>query len=136
MSRQDNYSVSVAVDGIRLGVWDTLEGGEVDSEETKYRPGGMAPSVSLGGSTEVANVKVARLYDLARDHSIVHWLVGRVGRGAVTVTVQPLTPDAAAYGAPLVYRGVLKQVKPPEVDSTSSDPAMIELEVTPAGTVA
>lgn len=135
MSRQDQYSVSVTVDGIRLGVWDTLEGGEVDSEETKFKPGGMAPSVSLGGSVEVGNVTVSRLYDLARDHSIVHWLLGRVGRAQVVVSKQPLTADAAAYGSPIVYRGILKSVTPPEVDSTGSDPSMIELEVTPGGSI-
>jgi hypothetical protein len=36
----------------------------------------------------------------------------------------------------LVYRGTLKTVTPPEIDSESSDAAVLEIEVTPAGTVA
>lgn len=142
MSRQDQYSLSMTVDGFRTGVWDKLEGGEVDSEEAKYRPGAMAPMVSLGGSVEVGNLTISRLYNLARDHGAtpaqpggIHWLLGRAGRGQVVINRQPLDADGNAFGSPLVYTGTLKTVTPPEVDSESSDAALLECEITPAGTV-
>jgi hypothetical protein len=50
MSRLDQYNVTVSLDGTPLGTFDKMTGGEIDSEETKYKPGGMAPQVSLGGS--------------------------------------------------------------------------------------
>jgi len=135
MSRQDQYAVSMTVDGTKFGVFDKLSGGEIDSEETKYKPGGMAPPVSLGGSVEVGNLTISRLYVLNRDHDTIHWLISRVGKGQVVVSRQPLDVDGNAYGRPLVYTGTLKTVTPPEVDSESSDAALVECEITPAGTV-
>lgn len=138
MSRKDMYDVTVTVDGRQLGgnnTFDTMTGGEVDSDELKYKPGGMAPMVSLGGTTTVGQVVIGRLYDLKRDHPLIHWLISRVGKGNVVVKKQPLDVDGNAYGRPLVYTGKLKRVLPPEVDSTSTDAAIVELEVTPAGTV-
>jgi hypothetical protein len=136
MSRQDQYAVTLTVDGVPLGVFDALEGGEVDSEETKYRPGGMGSPITLGGSVEVGNLTLGRLYVLNRDHDRIHWLISRAGKGTCVVSRQPLDVDGNAYGRPLVYTGTLKAVTPPEVDSESSDAAKIELEITPAGTVA
>src|SRR5262245_50188285 len=126
MSRQDQYAITVNVDGRDFGVtsWDKLSGGESDSEETKYKPGGMGPSVSLGGSVEVGNVTVSVLYYLDKfsgGGDAIHWLIGRVGKGSVTVNRQPLDIDGNAYGKALVYAGTLKTVTPPEIDSESSD---------------
>jgi hypothetical protein len=135
MSRQDQYAVTLTVDGVLLGVFDALEGGEVDSEETRYKPGGMGAPISLGGSVEVGNLTLSRLYVLNRDHDRIHWL-SRAGKGACVVSRQPLDVDGNAYGRPLVYTGTLKAITPPEVDSESSDAAKLELEITPAGTVA
>lgn len=131
--------MTLNIDGVDLGVWDKLSGGEVDSEETKYKPGNMGQHVSLGGSVEVGNVTVSRLYTLAffqAGNDLIHWLVGRTGKGQCVVNRQPLDIDGNAYGRPLVYQGTLKTVTPPEIDSESNDAALIELEITPAGTVA
>jgi hypothetical protein len=134
--RQDQYDIKVSVDGTDLGTFDKLSGGEVDSEETVYKPGAMGARISLGGSVNVGAVTVSRLYDLTRDHLLVHWLISRAGKGSAVVSKQPLDVDGNVFGRPVVYSGKLKQVNPPEVDSESSDAALIELEITPAGTVA
>ncbi len=136
MSREDQYSVTVSIDGTDLGVFDKLTGGEVDSEETKFRPGGMQPHVSLGGYKTVNNVTVSRLYDLSRDHLKVPFLLDRVGKGTATISKQPLDTNGNPFGPPIVYTGKLKQVTLPDHDSESSDAAMIELEFSPSGTVA
>ena len=135
MSRLDQYDVKVTVDDVDLGTFDKLSGGEIDSEETTYKPGGMGARVSLGGSVNVGNVTVSRLYQLNRDHLLVHWLITRAGKGEIVVAKQPLDVDGNVFGRPIVYSGRLKQVNPPEVDSESSDAALIELEMTPVGTV-
>ncbi len=134
--RQDQYDVTVAVDGVDLGTWDTLSGGEVDSEETTYKPGAMAPRISLGGSVNVGNVTVGRLFDVIRDGQIIHWLISRAGKGSIVIKKTPLDVDGNVAGRPLTYSGKLKQVNPPEHDSNSADAAVLELEMTPAGTVA
>lgn len=134
--RKDQHRVTVIVDGTNLGVFDVLTGGETDSDELKYRPGGMAPVISLGGVVTVGQVIVSRIYQLQRDHLQVHWLLGRVGKGNVVVNKAVLDPDGNAFGKPLVTKGVLKRVTPPEVDSNATgDAATIEIEITPEGVV-
>ena len=135
MSRQDQYAVSVTIDGVNTGIWDKLTGGEVDSEETKYKPGAMAKEVSLGGSVNTGNVTVSRLYVLPRDHTSIKGWLNRVGKAPVTVSKQSLDTDGNVFGDPLVYSGILKMVTPPEVDSESSDAALVEIEVSTSGTV-
>lgn len=133
--RKDQYDTTVNIDGRNLGTFDVLTGGETDTDQLTYKPGGMAPTVSLGGTVTVGQVVVSRLYRLERDHAIIQWLLGRVGIGSMVVKKQPLDPDGNTFGKPLVYQGVLKRCTPPEVDSTSTDAAVIELELTPAGRV-
>lgn len=134
--RQDTWAVSLVIDGQPLGIWDTLGGGEVDSEETTYRPGGMAPRVSLGGSRTVGNVTLARLLDRGRDWDLMrHLAANRTGKADCIVSRQPLDEDGNPWGRPMVYRGKLKTVTPPDVDSNSSDAATWELTITPEGDI-
>ena len=61
---------------------------KIDSEEAKYRPGGMAAEISLGGLRTIGNVTVGRYLDSQRDWPLVKWLASRTGmaRGTVGVT--------------------------------------------------
>lgn len=135
MSRSDQYNVTVAISGNSLGTFDKLEGGAIDSEEFKYRPGGMADEVSLGGYKMVENLTVSRLFDLQRDLPLVPFLIGRVGKGDVTITKQSLDVDGNPFGKPMVYVGKLKTFTPPNHDSESNEAALFELEVSTSGTV-
>jgi hypothetical protein len=136
MSREDQYNVTAEVTYAgrteTLGTFDKFSGGEMDSEEAKYYPGGMQQVISLGGRVSVGNVTISRLYDLARDHPLVGWLMGGCGKAAFTVTKTSLTVDATAVEHPLVYTGTLKAVTPPDHDSESNDAALIALEMTSA----
>lgn len=135
--RTDQWSNTVSVDGTPLGVWDTLAGGEIDSEETTYRPGGMGARISLGGSTMTGELTLGRLLVLGRDWDTLRRLAGsRVGKASVVVSRQPLDVDGNAWGRPMVYRGRLKTVTPPDTDSNGSDPALWQIVVTPEGNVA
>lgn len=117
---------------LNLEVWDNLTGGEIDSEEQKYKPGGMGDIISLGGSVEVGNVTIERLFKLGRDTAVLGELLAGVGTADMVITDQWLDTNKNPYGKPLVYRGTLKTVTPPEHDSNSSDPAKISLEITSA----
>lgn len=138
--RQDTRSIMVTIFApgsdavIMKGVWDVKTGGGVDSEERVYHPGAMAASVSLGGRTNVENVVCSRLCRVGRDWALIPRLVSIAGKARVSVTDQPLDFDGNASGINgLTYTGILKRVTPPEANSESSDPAMIEIEITPDG---
>lgn len=136
MSRQDQYNVTVSVAGTNLGTFDKMTGGDFDSEETKYKPGAMAPQISLGGSQTVSNIVVSRLYVLERDHSIINWLKSQVGKGECVVSKQPLDINEHPFGSPIVYQGKLKKVTPPPADSeATTTPGLIELEISTSGIV-
>lgn len=134
-TREDTWLISLSLDGRDLEVWDTFSGGEIDSDESKYRPGGMAAEVSLGGTRTLGEITVGREYDYLRDHPIVPWLVNRVGSGRCIVGRQPLDVNGVPQGTPTTYTGTLKTLTLPDIDSMSNDPALIELAITPDGTV-
>lgn len=139
MSRQDQYDIAVTYTDaagtvIKIGdSFDKLTGGAVDSEETKYKPGGMQPQISLGGSITNENVTVSRLFRAERDQDVAAQLKSRVGKGDVTVNKTLLTVDGEPAGAPLVYKGKLKRIGFPEADSESSAAALFEIEISVAG---
>lgn len=130
-----NVSIEGAPGGDQTGIWDAKEGGDVDSEEFKFKPGGMQPPISLGGSKDVQNLTLRRNYRLARDHQrLSDFLIDAVGVADVTVSGHPMNhKDKKVWGKPLVYRGTLKRVSFPAHDSTSNDAGMIEIEVTIEG---
>jgi hypothetical protein len=134
-TRKDQWAVSVVVDGKNLGIWDQLTGGEVDSADSIYRPGAMGLPISLGGYVTVGALTVQRLYDIDRDGPIIHWLIGRAGKGSVTIHKKSLDTDGNVYGPVMTYVARLKKVTPPEADSMLADAAMLQLELSPYGTV-
>jgi hypothetical protein len=135
-TRKDTYTVMVSVDNtpLKAGVFDKMTGGDLDSDEFKYYPGGMVDPISLGGKVNPSNVVVSRIYRLQRDHDMVQKLYQAVGKETGTITRQPMDIEGNVYdGSPIVWTGTLKRVTVPEVDSESSDPGMLELEFTPYG---
>jgi hypothetical protein len=135
LSRVDQYDISVSIDNTDLGTFDKMSGGDIDSEEQKYKPGAMAPQISLGGSVTVSNVTVQRLYRLDRDLPLFPFLKGRVGKGQVVIKKQSLDVDGNPFGAPITYQGKLKMVNLPDADSEASTAALVQLEVSSGGTV-
>lgn len=129
-SRQDMFKVLVTVDGLFNGaLWDKCTGGDKDSEETKYKPGGLGATVSLGGSVTPNNVVVSRLYDGAADGALIKALLNAVGKNNMSVYKIALDVDGNPVGGVgITYVGILKNVTPPEVDSESSSAAMLQIE--------
>ena len=132
MSRQDQRSVNVVIDGQFTGVWDAKSGGMTDSEETTFRPGAMAERIALGGAQTIENLTCSRLFNLSRDLPRIKSWMHRAGKADVTVVEIFLDADGNAFGNPITYVGKLKSVSPPEHDSESSDAAKVEIEVTVA----
>jgi hypothetical protein len=103
---------------------------------TRYWPGGMAKEVSLGGRQTHENITLSREFDWGRDLPSLSYLLGRRGKGTVTIGQQFLDVDGNAQGNPLTATGTLKSVQAPDHDSTGNDAAMIELECTIVSLVA
>jgi hypothetical protein len=133
--RSDLWLTNVTVDGTSLGVFDKKSGGSMTGQETKYRPGGSATQVSLGGPVDVENVTVSRIYVRERDHVLSKQLMGRVGKAVVTVAQQPLDENLTPWGAPIVYTGRLTKITVPDADSNSQGASLFELEVSTQGTI-
>lgn len=133
MSRSDQRSVSITIDGEPTGIWDALSGGEVDSEETKYREGGGGNEVTLGGRQTTENLVAARLFKLDRDLPKIKGWMARAGKAPVVVTEQFLDRDNAPATTGLTYKGILKRVARAEHDSESNEAARYEIEVSTAG---
>jgi len=136
-TRQDRWLITVSIDGVgALGTFDALDGGDADSGEQKYYPGGMLPQIVLGGPRTVSNVTANRLYDLPRDHAIATSLASKVGKARGTVTRQPLDVDGNPWGVGQTYSGILKTVKYPKADAQSGNAALLEITISTEGTIA
>lgn len=130
-----NTSVTVTVDGRKLGIFAFKSGGQTEADDTKFRPGSMQPEISLGGPVSVENVTVRKLWD-AELRGLTNWLRTRVGKGGMTVIVQPLDQDGVPQGPSETYTGVLIRCTPPEADANVNDAAQLELEMSSNGSVA
>lgn len=136
MSRSNQRSVTVMIDGEPTGVWDKKTGGGIDSEETKYPPGGMGQEIPLGGRRTRDNITLQRLFKLDRDLPLIKTWDALAGRAECVVNDQPLDNDGNPFGSPLVYTGVLKAVAVPDHDSESDDAALVSIEISTGGTLA
>lgn len=132
--RKDQWYNTVTIGGFNVGVWDTLSGGNVDSDETKYKPGGMGPEITLGGSTSVENITLGRLLT-KDDWNVMAFLKNVVGKAEVTVSRQPLDVDGNPFGNPLVYTGILQAINAGDTDSNSSDAQVWEITVSTIGSI-
>jgi len=134
-----DYSVTASVtyrgETRDFGVFDTWEGGNVTSDNTKHRRGALGIQISIGGPKSIDDITITRDYDLARDHQHAHWLSGCVGRARGVFRKQPLDDNSVAYGAPLVLQGVIIGYNHPSHDSDSSDVSMVALVLSPNDTV-
>jgi hypothetical protein len=129
-TREDTHLVTVSVADRLLGIFDQKSGGEIDSEESKYNPGGMLGEISLGGRKSYGNVTVERYYDVLRDHPLMTWLAPLVGKARVAIGIAPQSVDGVVQGDPYTYSGTLKTVSPPDVDSTGTDAGKWSIEIT------
>lgn len=127
--RTDQERVTVRVEGIDCGVFDTFAGGGSSADDTKNRPGGMGPEESLGGPVSRDSFTVGRLYKLERDHALYKQLDALTGFGRVVAVRQKLNRDKSPFGDPITYTGTMIKCTPPDHDSNASDKAVFTLEV-------
>lgn len=129
MSSEQQFLVTVNIDGQNIGTFDTWSGGDALATETKHRPGGMGDEVSIAGLISYAAGTVTRVYERSRDHELLRTLTPKGGRVKASVTEQPLDDNGNVWGKPNVYTGRFMGVKRGDVDSTSGSPRMLELDI-------
>ena len=127
--REDTWLIVFNLGGVDLGTWDTFSGGETDSEEAVFRPGGMAAPISLGGRQTYGNVTITRHHDDWLG-GIFKWLRSQCGKARITIGRVPLNAQGLQSGPVEWLGGTIKAVTPPEHDSMGGDPAMVEVECT------
>lgn len=127
--REDQADIRVTVDGVPYGdSWASAEGGNLEADNSKTRPGGMGKEVDVGGPASRDDLTVAtQLSDVSAGW--VPRLENRVGIGTVKVGVTFLGPERTPAGRPQTRVGILKAVNAPDMDAESSDVAMLELVV-------
>jgi hypothetical protein len=127
--RQDQATISVPSLAVNLPYvksWATLEGGDIESEDVKTRPGGMVGQVNLGGPSTRTDCTVQRPYT-KEIHPYIVQLDNVAGRSAMKVTYSILGPTAAVIGPTVTLTGILKNVMRPNFDSNASGVAMLGL---------
>lgn len=137
-NREDNFIVTAILTWngktLNMGTFDSISGGESDSESTKYARGGLADEEPLGGRKTVGDVTIGRLYDTYMQNNEA-WIDDATGKGTLTITKQPIDDDGNSFGPKRVYTGKLITMTPPDHDSMSSDAARIELVCSPKGSI-
>jgi hypothetical protein len=134
MKRKDTWLVNLSVAGVGdVGVARKADGFDIESEEVKVRPGGMAPEVSLGGKRS-RNAATLTFWNNeqreAQTPALERAAGAGDGAGACVITRQPLDGDGNPNGKVRTYTGTLRNVKPVEYDEDSNDPAELEVEIT------
>lgn len=124
---QSQSRITVTLDGVNLGVWDTRTGGATDTNSVQYFMGGGGPRRSLGGQQQVDNV-VCQVLNTPFIQAQTKWIVSRCGKGTLTVTDQPLDAENNAYGDPYVWSGRLKRCLPPESNNANNAAKLVEIE--------
>jgi hypothetical protein len=113
--REDMADIRVTVDGVPYGdSWYSVEGGNLEADDSKVRPGGMGDEVSLGGP--------ASRDDVPLETKVIEDAPTKVAYTFLNRLKQPI-------GISHTVTGTLKGVTIPDMDTGSSDAAMYELVI-------
>lgn len=127
--RQDQATISVSGLGVGLpyvASWAMLEGGDLESEDTKIRPGGMLSQVNLGGPTTRTDATVSRPYSTDL-HPFMKPLEDRAGNQSMQITWTAMNASKQALGNVVTLTGILKNVTRPTWDANATGAAMLAL---------
>lgn len=128
MSKSSQRMFLARVVGIG-GYFATKGGGAINAAVTKAWDGGSRTPDVITGPPEIDNITVSRPFDPHRDGILLTRLRPKVGVFTTKIAVTPTDRNFAPTAKPTVYdQAVLVGIKEPDVDASSSDPAVFELE--------
>lgn len=129
--RSDQAAVHLQVDGVALDnvVWDTMEGGDASSDGVNYLPGGMVPSVELGGIPKRSDLTLTRVWSDAL-WQVFKALDNACGRAGAKASYTQLDRSGQVVpGSTITYTGIVKSVARPNYDSNTSGEAKIQVVI-------
>lgn len=123
--RADMADIRVQLDGADVGgMWATYEGGALEADDQKTRPGGMTRQIAIGGPTSRGDVTVTTQFtDLIAAKAKA--FENRSGRGKLTVSVTYKNTDGVNSEFKFTRTGIVKSVQIPDVDVNSGDVAFL-----------
>jgi hypothetical protein len=126
--RQDQAEIHAGVNDVPLPafVWQSLSGGDVQSNTLNVRPGGFLSTYSLGGPVKRNDATVKRLYG-SSIHENITALENACGTSRMWISYTPLDADGNPNGTTVTLVGTLKQVQRPTFDAETSGVAVLTL---------
>lgn len=120
--------VTVVVDNVSLGIFDTWSGGDSSAPNAQYRSGGQLNQTSYRTLPKFSMVTVGRVLNLAVDWELIRTLKNKAGLVAGSVTLQPLDATLNVYGNSWTASGLFLGTKGVKGDSNSESLQMFELD--------
>jgi hypothetical protein len=126
--REDMATITVMLNNVPYGgSWKEAEGGNLEADVAKARPGGMGYEVSAGGPASRTDLTVrTHLTDLT-----ITWLTdfeNECGMGDVNVTFGWLNRRRTALGTTTTRKGILQAVNLPNL-GTGADAGLLEIVI-------
>lgn len=124
-----NSQIVVSVSGVKIDnqTWDKFSGAGHTMDTSTYNAGNMAPAIAIGGVSKRASATIERAWDDTLISTYLN-LDGAVG-SPVSIKINPLKNRSTFGPASRSFTGLLKEVNPPESDSTSSTIQMLSIVV-------
>lgn len=120
--------ITVVVNGVNLGAFQSYSGGDTTAKVTKSREGGMGTEVPYPGLPSYSDMKVSRVNQAQRDWELVRSLKPMSGRVTGSVTIQPLDTTGNAYGNSQTATGLFLGVSGTKGTSDSEAPSKYDLD--------
>jgi hypothetical protein len=120
--------ITVRIDNKQYGdAWYSYEGGELEADDSKTRPGGMGDEVSIGGPASREDIELT----IQLTDTVIGWhktLENKVREDApVEVGITYLNRLKQPVGSTFTRTGTLKKAALPNADSGSSDASMYSI---------
>lgn len=119
-TREDEIDIRVTLDGVPYGgSWDSISGGEKDSNTVKIRVNGG--EIDIGGPGVRGDLTVT----IQMSDVVAGWVRtfdNRSGKGVMKVSFSILNGDGAVIFGPWAYTGTLKTTTFPDMDKSGSSP--------------
>jgi hypothetical protein len=120
--REDSCSITVLLAGNDLklaGLWATAEGGDLEADSQKTRPGGLANQESAGGPAS-RNDMTATIQLSELTVGVVDKFEDACGKRRMDIKVEFRDPESTAVLDDIHRTGTVKSVATPDMDVNGS----------------
>jgi hypothetical protein len=107
---EQSQIVSVSINGVSIGIFNSLTGGGSTATVPQARSGGQLNQQSYRVRPKYGAIKVSRILNLATDWELIRSLKPQAGLAPASVTVQPVDADLNAYGESQTATGMFTGV--------------------------